>query len=95
MQFWLHTEKFSYKISLTKNCKGQIEQDDLWKTLISGQDDPTNIEIDEKSNDIFNTTFYSTAKSYVTIHGGDKGQKISEAIFLACKSSKKPTKKLS
>jgi len=43
-------------------------QHDLWKTLISAQDDPTNIE--KEYNEKFNTTYaYLKAKSYVATHG--------------------------
>ena len=40
----------------------------LWKTLISGQDDSTTME--EESNEKFSMNSYLRAKSYVAKHGG-------------------------
>ena len=46
-------------------------QHDLWKTLLSAQDDPTK-NIEKKSNEKFNTTYaYLKAKNYVATHGGE------------------------
>ena len=56
-------------VNVTKLFEKFGIQKDLWKTLISGQDDSTKIE--EESNEKFSMNPYLKAKTYVAKHSGE------------------------